>query len=552
VQFLNEARGVEPALAETEALIAEDTNTDLFRSLRASLLYDLGRRDEAIREFEDLISNAEPGEQADNIKAAYARVLLRDGNDVGARALVEEILAADPGHVAALVMRSEWMIDADLVDEAIVTLRRAQDNAPTNPEIFSRLAQAYLRNGDRELAGEMLGLASEASNRAVAETLAYARFLVADDRFLPAEAVLLEALRLAPRNLEILGELGGVYVALRDWPRAEQIERALRNLPGEAARLLADDMRVTILRAQRRDDEAIAFLKQLVSQQEGYRAAEIAIVTTQLELGRNAEAKAYLDTLLAEDPEDPGLRFLQATLNAAEGDLAAAERQYRGLIEQGAGGERVWLELIRTLTNAGKENEARDALRAGLGAIPEAPELMWMRATFLERQQDFEAAIEIYEELYERNTSTSVIANNLASLLSTARDDAASLERAARIASRLRGSEFPPYQDTYGWIQYRLGNYDAALEYLRPAARGLPDDPLVQHHLAMTYAALDRPDDAIRQFERALELAGADPRPAFDTARQMLQELQNRDTAAGSGADPLDALPQTGSGGVSD
>jgi predicted Zn-dependent protease len=550
LQFLTETRGPEAAMEEAETFVQEGTNDDLFRSLRASLLYDEGRRDEALREFEDIVANAEPGSQTNDIKASYARLLLRDGNEVGARAIIEEVLEADPSHVASLVMRAEWMIEADLVDEAIIALRRAQDQEPENPEIFSRLAEAHLRNGDRDLAGEMLALATEASNRSPETSLVYARFLVSEDRFKPAEAVLVDALRITPQNPELLAELGNVYVALRDWDRAERVEQALRGLPGEAARLTADQLRLTVLRAQRRDEEAIGFLRELADTQDGYRAAEIAIVTTQLERGNIDDARAYLERLLDESPDDPALRFLLATIEAADGDLAAAEAGFRGLIEDGAGGERVWLELIRTLNQAGKAEEARDALEAGLSAIPEAADLMWMRATFLERQHDYDAAIDIYEELYARNTATSVIANNLASLLSTQREDAESLDRAARIARRLRGTEFPPYQDTYGWIQFRLGNYETALEYLRPAARGLPDDPLVQYHLGRTYAALERPDDAIRQLERAVELAGADPRPAFDEARALLQELQNRDSGAGSSAETLDALPQATPGVV--
>jgi tetratricopeptide (TPR) repeat protein len=552
IRFLADARGREAALAEAETRITEGTNDDLFRSLRASLLYDAGQRAEALREFEDIVANADPGGQTNDIKASYARILARDGNEVGARSEIEEVLASDPGHVPALIMRSEWMIEADLTDDAIVALRRAQDQAPDNPEIFSRLAEAYFRNGDRQLGGEMLALAAQASNRAPEESLAYARYLVDDERFMPAETVLVDALRLSPRNTEILTELGDVYLKLRDWPRAEGVERALRGLGTDAARLAADRMRVTALRAQQRDDEAIAFLEELVSRQQGYRAAEIAIVTTHLERGDIDRARAYLEELIAEDREDPGLRFLLATVRTAEGDLDGAEAAYRDLIEDGQGGQRVWLELIQTLNRAGKQEEARKALRSGLSEIPEAPDLMWMRATFLERQRDYEGAIAIYEDLYSRNSATSVIANNLASLLSTARDDEESLNRAARIARRLRDSQFAPYQDTYGWIQHRLGNHESALEYLRPAARGLPDDPLVQLHLGMTYAALDRPEDAIRQFERALELAGSDPRPAFEAARAMLAELQKRDSARGTAAETLDSLPQSSSGSVSD
>ena len=552
VQFVNEVRGQEAALEEATAFVEEGTNDDLFRSLAASLRYDLGQRDAAIRDLQDLVDNAEPGEQTNDIKASFARILDREGEGVQARAIVEEILETDPTHVGALILRSEWMIDADLLEEAISTLRTAQDQAPNNPEIFSRLADAYLRNGDRDLAGEMLALATEASNRAAPESLAFARFLISDDRFQPAETVLIDALRMAPQNADILAELGNVYIELREWDRANNVERVLRGLPGEAPRLLADQLRLTVLRAQRRDDEALEFLRTLAESQEGYRGAEIAIVTTLLERGNIDDARSYLRRLLEDSPEDPSLRFLLATIESADGNLDQAEAGFRALIDEGAGGERVWLELIRTLNRAGETEEANEALEAGLSAIPEAPDLMWMRATFLERQHDFEAAIEIYEDLYERNTATSVIANNLASLLSTQREDAESLDRAARIARRLRGTEFPPYQDTYGWIQFRLGNYETALEYLRPAALGLPDDPLVQYHLGRTYAALDRPEEAIRQLDRALEIAGPDPREAFQIAREMLQELQNRDSGSVSEADALDALPSTSPGVVAE
>jgi tetratricopeptide (TPR) repeat protein len=63
----------------------------------------------------------------------------------------------------------------------------------------------------------------------------------------------------------------------------------------------------------------------------------------------------------------------------------------------------------------------------------------------------------------------------------------------------------PPFQDTYGWIAYRQGEYQEALEHLEPAAEGLPDDPLVQYHLGMTYRALGRQDDALDQLRRAVD-----------------------------------------------
>ena len=147
----------------------------------------------------------------------------------------------------------------------------------------------------------------------------------------------------------------------------------------------------------------------------------------------------------------------------------------------------------------------------------------------MEREYDFDGVIAIYETLYEKDTSSLVIANNLASMLATYKDDDASLERATRVARRLKGTKTPPLQDTYGWILYRNGQFDEALTYLEPASRGLPDDPIVQFHLAKTYQALGRDDDARAAFQRASDIAPEnDPRSQIAEARAYLETVSNQ------------------------
>ena len=120
------------------------------------------------------------------------------------------------------------------------------------------------------------------------------------------------------------------------------------------------------------------------------------------------------------------------------------------------------------------------------------------------------------------------MANNLASLITTHREDPESLERAWQVARRFANVEVPALQDTYGWILHRRGENENALPYMEAAAKGLPNDPQVSYHLAKVYVALGRPDDARFYFERAVNLAGpADPRPQFDEARQFLQQTNN-------------------------
>jgi tetratricopeptide (TPR) repeat protein len=401
-------------------------------------------------------------------------------------------------------------------------------------EALTLMAQAHARNGDRSLAREFLALAVEASNSAPEVSIRYANLLASEERYLPAEEVLIDALRLAPGNLQLLSRLGELYIAMEDWPRAEQVEDTLRRQETEAALRTAAGLQASRLAAQGNMDDAIAFLEQLASQGGGQDlAAEIAVVRARLAGGDTEGALNYLDDLLSENPENFTLRFVQATVWSGVGRNEEAEEVYRSLIAEQPQLEQLWIGLIRSLYAQGDIEGAEAALGEGLERLPEALNLLWAQASFRERQGDYEGAIEIYEMMYERAPNQPVIANNLASLMSTYREDAESLERAYRIARRLRGSDFAPFQDTYGWIAYRQGDYEEALEHLEPAAAALAEDPLVQFHLGMTYAALERNEEALTQLRRAVELAGPeDERTQFDTARGEIARLEE------TGAEP--------------
>ena len=230
LQFLTELRGRDVALAEVSKIIAEGTDAPVFFALQAGLEFEAGNLDVAIGQMQDVLENLPPSEESHRIKTALAQMLLRTGNSVGARAAVEEILAEDAGHVEALKLKAGWQIDDDQVGDAILALRGALDSAPRDPGILTLMARAYDRDGSQELVGEMLSLAVEASNRAPSESLRYTKYLINQEKYSTAEDILIASLLLAPGNLEILSELGGIYLATEDWPRAEQVVATIRRL----------------------------------------------------------------------------------------------------------------------------------------------------------------------------------------------------------------------------------------------------------------------------------------------------------------------------------
>lgn len=528
VQLLQSAYGPDAAVAELDRLIAANAgaaNADLYGALRATIAFEGGRRTEAIAEMETILQAAGTSDQTRRIKVMLARMLEATGNAVGARARVEEVLAEDPSHVEALKLRAGWRIDGDDPGAAIVDLRTALGQSPRDAEALTLMARAHERDGSPELAGERLALAVEVSGSAPAESLRYARFLARDGRLGPAVSVLVDARRVSPGDADVLGELAGLYLRQQDWSRAEEVIGTLESLPGADAGAQAAALRTALLQGQDRVAESLSFLEAQVAEGAGDNNAVAMVVQTHLRAGDPGAARAYLDGVLADRPDDPGLRMLSGTLHGLTGDMAAAEEVLRGVIADLPQAEAPVRMLYGLLAASDQADRAAEVLDAGLAAQPASGMLRWMKAGELERAGDVEGAIAVYEALYEEDSNNVVIANNLASLITTHRDDAESLERAFAIARRLRGQDVPAFQDTYGWIESRRGNHAEALTHLEPAAAGLPGDALVQYHLGMTYAALERTAEAAEVLRRALDLAGDSDLPQFARAREVLDGL---------------------------
>jgi len=251
----------------------------------------------------------------------------------------------------------------------------------------------------------------------------------------------------------------------------------------------------------------------------------VTIALAQVRAGKVEEARNYLAEATSSRPRDMTLRMLSGSVAMMAGDADAAEDTFRAVLDQAPATEAAVRLLYSLLHLQGREDEKAQVLNAGLSSNPTSETLLWIKAGVLEQTGDIAGAIAIYEDLYALDSSNVIIANNLASLMATHLDDDASLDRAFRIARRLRGMEVPAFQDTYGWIAYRRGDFAEARDYLEPAATALPGDPLVQYHLGMTYHALGQSRDAAKALQTALDLAQGNTLPQFDTARDVLVEI---------------------------
>jgi tetratricopeptide (TPR) repeat protein len=530
VQFLQRSAGDEAALAELSRLAQVTAGTDthiLYRAVSASIMFEADPDGTALADMQTITADLPNSDQSRRIKAMYAQMLVASGDETTARDVVAQILTEDTTNVEALKMRATWAIEADSPDAAITDLRSALSQAPRDPEIMMLMATAHERTGFPELAGERLALAVEVSNAAAVPSLRYARFLMRDGRTQAASTVLQDARRTGPTNLELISVLADLHLKDQDWPRATALLGELRAMAEANSRAaqLGTALEAAILSGQNRTDESLAVLQEQLGDMDEDGRAVITIAMAQVRAGKTDEARTYLAEAITKRPDDLTLRMLAGSVAMMDGAADEAEAVFRDVLDQAPDTEAAVRLLYSLLHLQGRDDEKAQVLETGLATMPTSETLLWIKAGALEQNGDIDGAIAIYEGLYTIDSSNVVVANNLASLLATHRDDQASLDRAFRIARRLRGVDVPAFQDTYGWILYRRGDYAGALDYLRPAAIGLSGDALVHYHLGKTLHALGKDDDAVQSLTQALELAGDTPLAQFTDARALLTQL---------------------------
>lgn len=511
LRFLSEIRSPAAMRTELEKVLAEnplpkDVAADpmRFKALKAQTDFVLGETDKAMAEMEGLLKDAEPSTDTDQTKVQLAKMRWTMGNLVGARALIEEVLVHDASQVEAMKMKAGWLIDEDQTEPAVAMLRDALADAPNDPQVLMLMARAYEREGRPELMADMMARAVDAANQAPAESMAYARWLLQKREYPSAETVLINALRRQSNNINLLAMLAQTHIGMKDWARAQQdIDAISQRFDTDQARDVVSGLKADILAGQGRSDELTQFLDQIGQDPDKELAARIAIIRTTVANGQLDLALTDARKLAQDKPGVPVTALLVAQILIANGNLEEGETGLRALLQTQPDYLPAMLALQGLQIRQGKLDDALKTVDDGLAKAPDNRALSMAKAFVLEKRGDIDGAVAIYDGLYAANSNDMVVANNLASLLASTRDDQASLDRAWTVARRLNGATVPAFLDTYGWISFRRGDTAGAVPVLETAAQGLPDDPSVAYHLGRAYAAQGAKDKATAEYARA-------------------------------------------------
>jgi Flp pilus assembly protein TadD len=115
----------------------------------------------------------------------------------------------------------------------------------------------------------------------------------------------------------------------------------------------------------------------------------------------------------------------------------------------------------------------------------------------------------VLEDLVEERPDDPALLNALGYLLTDKFDRHAEARGYIQRALAMN-PDSPAIIDSMGWVLFRLGDYEAALDYLERAHR-LMDDPEVVAHLVDVHWALGERDRAIEMLDEALTESPENP-----------------------------------------
>jgi Tfp pilus assembly protein PilF len=463
-----------------------------------------GNHADAVNVLNEIVKKADSPERVLAAKVKLAEMAVSRREFSAAEPLIAEVLQKDNRNTGALKLRAMIHLERAQFDPAISDLREALNNQPKATDLLLLMATAYQRSGKPELADRQFADAVKASEWAPAVVLQYASYLQGREDVAHAEDVLVEAAGRNPRNVQVLAALAQLRLTRKNWAGALAISDAVRATGANPG--VADQIKAAANAGKNNLDPGIAALEAAHAATPDAAQPVAALVAAYLRAGTADRAEALLRDMLKKSPTNAQWLVLLGQTQAAEGKPAEAQASFKSAIAQDPKNDASYIALSNYHLKQKNFADAGNVIEAGLKERPNSLDLRLAWASLLISKGDNDGAIAAYEAILKDQPASLLAANNLASLLVDNRSDKASLDRAAVLSDALKASNVPQYQDTVGWVEYKVGKTADATQTLEAVAKQAPNFAAARYHLGMSYAAAGQTAQASEQFKLALNL----------------------------------------------
>ncbi len=351
-----------------------------------------------------------------------------------------------------------------------------------------------------------------------AETYAWAAQMKFKDGDRAGARVLLQkALAKAPKNTQLRLAYAGMLSQAGDYAGASRLlEQGPQNADIYAMR--------AGLAAHDKDDKALAALYQeLQKAAPAVRTGSAYLLGQLAEMQhRDAEALAWYEQVGDDDAHAFDADLHSAMLLHSQGKLADAhqmlEQMQMSYLDQPAQLRQAWQLDAELYLREQKYAKAEAAFSHALQVVPDDPGLLYNRGLTYAEAGQIDQAVQDFQHLLKLKPGDVDASNALGYTLADANRDLPEAERLISVARAAKPDD-PAIADSWGWLQYRMGNLDQAAQTLRGAWLARKDAD-VGVHLGEVLWKQGHTQDAQRIFDEVRKL---DPHSA--SLQQTLKRL---------------------------
>ena len=491
-----------------EALLTEITAE---ASAKPAALAALGSFLFRIREYDRAMATLETGvakwpDRASEFRRGIAQVLAAQGKNEEAQAIVRQLIAENPKDTQALSLRAALLTRdpaGDGAEAAITDLKAGVDGDPRNAALRYRLARAYAREN---LLAEALSQYKEVlrlrpGHFQAAYQIAvtqfnledYAAALTAASQLISRQPDFLPAHLLRVRARVKLGELAQARAELEALHGQQPSQPAIRR------QLALVDV------AAGRATEGLTGLRELLAENPNDRETLAALVRTHIAGGQPEQAAQLLRAKLDTAPCDAGYRQLLAQALIQMRDYSGALREMETVLASNPDSPGIHFQMGQAYQLAGEPGKAEASYRKAHELAPERPGPAHQICVVTEEQGRPDEAVQCFDKLVAAD------ANNARALIWLARllaRDAGSLDRAQGLAERARQLLPNDWQaaEALASVYARNGSAAAALDILNGLAGRHPRNATIRAHRALALHNDGWPKRAREELQAALAI----------------------------------------------
>jgi tetratricopeptide (TPR) repeat protein len=359
------------------------------------------------------------------------------------------------------------------LDSTIWAYRQLVRIRPDNQQLWIELAKLQAQKGDNESAKSSFWSAITQAGEPIIITsfIGLAELYQAEKRSDSALDVLKHALQIEPNSIQIHRGLANLYI------RLDSLALALPYVHKEVELAPLD-----------RD-----------------AARRLGILYYWMDSLQQADS--VFTSLVDSGERNPANHGFLGRIALRRENLEEAREEFTVVTQLADSSYEAWLDLGFVYRKMGKPDQEIRTYQTGLNHMRDEQsqlQLLFALGVAYEQNGQVEQAVTTFEEIIARDSDYAQALNYLGYMLA---DRGERLEYAHDLIEKAvtLAPDNAAYLDSYGWVFYRLGNYNQALVHLKKAV-ALDSDPVIFDHLGDVYRAVGDLKEARTWWQKALDM----------------------------------------------